>query len=286
MACGSAFQGADPGVTNRGAGSPDEWREEPVAVVCPGGRARGSWEICGMVDREVVVQNLRQVRERIEAACRACGRQPSEVRLIGVTKTLDAEAIRPALDCGLADVGENYIQELQSKVGLLPAVRWHFIGHLQRNKAALAVKLAAYIHSLDSLALIRAVDRHCVAQGRDVSGLLEVHLGGEESKSGLEPEEVWPLLEELAKEPPQRLRLVGLMTVPPPMADPDGNRPHFRQLREMVQKIGQQGWEFWQGQELSMGMSGDYQAAIAEGATMVRVGRAIFGERPPKHYQM
>lgn len=235
-----------------------------------------------MIAPEVVIQNLCQVRERIEDACRACGREPGSVRLIGVTKTLEAAVIRPALNGGLEDVGENYIQELKGKVGLLPAVRWHFIGHLQRNKASLAVELATYIHSLDSLALIRAVDRHCVTRGRDVRGLLEVRLGGEDSKSGLDPEEVWPLLEELAKEPPQRLRLVGLMTVPPPTEDPEGNRPHFCRLREMVQKIGRQNWNFWQGQELSMGMSDDYQAAIAEGATMVRVGRAIFGARPPK----
>ena len=235
-----------------------------------------------MVDIESLRSRLEAVRAEIAGACARSGRSLSTVRLVGVTKTLPAEVVQAALDLGLEDFGENYIQELTSKAAALPPVRWHFIGHLQRNKAAAAAQYASFVHSLDSLELIKTLDRRLGMVGRTCSGLIQVHLGGEESKSGLEIPEVLPLLDALAQEPVRNLRLVGLMSVPPPVQHPDDNRPYFRQLRALLQQITERGYDFWQGQELSMGMSDDYAVAIEEGATMVRVGRSIFGARPPK----
>lgn len=235
-----------------------------------------------MVCLETLRQRLAEVRTKIARTCERCGRKPNSVKLIGVTKTLSAEDILPAIEYGLEDLGENYIQELRSKVNSLPAVNWHFIGHLQRNKARYAVESASVIHSLDSLAIIRAIDRHCCERGLERSGLLQIRLGGENTKSGLNPEELWPLLEELKSEPPRCLRLVGLMTVPPPACCPEDNRQYFRYLNKLLENVKSRYSSFWQGSELSMGMSGDYLVAIEEGATMVRVGRAIFGERSPK----
>ena len=235
-----------------------------------------------MVEPGDLCRRLEQVRSVIDRTCQKCGRQAEDVRLIGVTKTLPAETVAAAVECGLQDVGENYIQELRAKVGAVPPVRWHFIGHLQRNKAGIAAELASCVHSLDSLALLRALDQRCSVRTEPLDCLLQVRLGGEASKSGLEPDRLLPLLDETAEDPPRHLRLIGLMTVPPPAENPDDNRPHFRRLRDLLDSVLQQKYSFWQGRELSMGMSDDYTAAIEEGATMIRVGRAIFGPRPPK----
>ncbi len=235
-----------------------------------------------MAEPEDVCRRLETVRSLIARACDKCGRRSEDVRLIGVTKTLSPDRIKPAIACGLRDLGENYIQELREKVELLPSVCWHFIGHLQRNKAGWAAQNVDYIHSVDNSALLRTLDMHCADRAKPLLCLLQVRLGGEESKSGLEPEQVIPLLDSVAQEPPRYLRLVGLMTVPPPADKADGNRQHFRRLRDLLDEVLAQNYPFWQGAELSMGMSDDYEAAIEEGATMVRVGRAIFGPRPLK----
>ncbi|MBQ7568015.1 YggS family pyridoxal phosphate-dependent enzyme [bacterium] len=232
---------------------------------------------------DTLEQRLDAVRQTIASACAHCGRSESEVRLIGVTKTFSAEAIKPAIACGLMDLGENYIQEFKQKAEQLPAhLRWHFIGHLQRNKAVWAAKYASFVHSVDSLPLVRALDRHSAERSEPLKCLLQVRLGDEESKSGLDPDKVLPFLDELAADPPSSICFVGLMTVPPPVEHADDNRVHFSRLRGLLEKIEAQAYRFWQGQELSMGMSEDYVAAIEEGATMVRIGRAIFGSRPPK----
>lgn len=217
-----------------------------------------------------------QVREAVDRTCIAMGRDPRSVRLIGVTKTLSPEEIKPAIEAGLEDLGESYVQEAREKASRLPGVRWHLVGHLQRNKVNLAVDLFETIHSLDSVSLIRRLDRRCIERERFLPGLVQVRLGDEETKSGVEPDEVFDLLDELRSNPPQRLRLVGLMTIPPPAEDP---RPHFRRLRELLDEVVARGYTFWHGRELSMGMSDDYLVAVEEGATFIRVGRAIFGER-------
>lgn len=235
-----------------------------------------------MVEPGDLRQRLECVHAEIARACAKCGRRSEDVRLIGVTKTLPAEIIKTAVNCGLQDVGENYIQELRAKVGLVPPVRWHFIGHLQRNKTGVAAEYASWVHSLDSLAVLRALDLRCSSRNVSLDCLLQVRLGGEDSKSGLEPEQILPLLDEIAKDPPKNLRLRGLMTVPPPADNAEDNRPHFCRLRCLLDDILRQQYPFWQGRELSMGMSGDYGTAIEEGATMIRVGTAIFGPRPRK----
>ncbi len=226
-----------------------------------------------------VRSRIGQIREAVDRACLAGGRDPNSVRLIGVTKTLSPEEVRPAIEAGLEDLGENYLQEARQKASRLPGARWHLIGHLQRNKVNLAVDLFETIHTLDSAPLIRRLDRRCGERGRNLPGLIQIRLGGEDTKHGVDPDELFDLLDELREDPPRFLRLVGLMTIPPPGPDPEASRPHFRYLRTLLERVLEQGYPFWHGRELSMGMSDDYLVAVEEGATMIRVGRAIFGER-------
>lgn len=224
-------------------------------------------------------QAIAKAREGIQRACIKAGRVTASVRLIGVTKTRTAAEVRQAIDFGLEDLGENYIQEARAKARKLPGARWHMIGHLQKNKVNVAVDLFEVIHSLDSLSLIRRLESRCRERGRIITGLIQVHLGDESTKYGLKPDEVMQMLEELAKDPPTHLRLSGLMTIPPPVASPEDNRPYFRALGQILAQIVDKRYDFWAGQELSMGMSDDYLVAIEEGATMIRLGRVIFGER-------
>lgn len=222
---------------------------------------------------------LAEVRENIDRTCIQIGRDPASVRVIGVTKTRTAEEIKPALEAGLDDLGENYVQEARQKAAQLPGARWHMIGPLQRNKVNLAVDLFEGIHSLNNAGLIRKLDGRCGERNRRMWGLLQIRLGGEKSKRGLDPDQALALLEELKSDPPQTLRLTGLMTIPPPAEKAEENRPHFRRLKELLDEIVARGYDFWTGTELSMGMSDDYLVAVEEGATMVRLGRIIFGER-------
>ncbi len=198
---------------------------------------------------------------------------------MAVTKTRTVEEIKLALDAGLEDLAENYIQEAREKARKLPGARWHMVGNLQKNKVNLAVDLFEVIHSLDSASLIRRVDKRCKDRHRRLTGLLQVNLSGEKTKYGLSRSEVFELLDELATEPPEYLRLSGLMTIPPPVNSPEENRPYFRQLAELLDEITGRKYPFWHGRELSMGMSDDFLVAIEEGATMIRVGRRLFGER-------
>jgi pyridoxal phosphate enzyme (YggS family) len=199
---------------------------------------------------------------------------------VAVTKKRTVEEIGLALEAGVEDLGENYIQEAREKARKLPGARWHMIGSLQKNKVNLAVDLFEVIHSLDRVDLIERVEKRCQARHRRLTGLLQVNLSQEKTKHGLDEHNVFDLLDELAKNPPEYLRLSGLMTIPPPVDDPEENRPYFRRLRELLDEIRSRQYSFWQGQELSMGMSDDFLVAIEEGATMIRVGTRIFGERP------
>jgi hypothetical protein len=232
--------------------------------------------------RSPIAEAIADVREQIQRASIASGRDPSSVRLVAITKTRSVDEIRQALQAGAEDLGENYIQEAREKARKLPGARWHMVGNLQKNKVNLAVDLFEVIHSLDSVSLIKRLDARCAERRRNLVGLVQVTLGGEKSKRGLSPDGVFGMLEEIAKDPPEYLRLSGLMTIPPPVDNPEENRPHFRALRQILEQILERRYPFWHGSELSMGMSDDYLVAIEEGATMIRLGRCLFGERPTK----
>jgi pyridoxal phosphate enzyme (YggS family) len=221
---------------------------------------------------DTVRANLEHVRERIARAAERSGRRAAEILLIGVSKTVDAERIRPAIDAGIAALGENRVQEARAKVPVLGrTVAWHLIGHLQTNKVKDAIELFDVIQTVDRLPLAEELERRAAAAGRDVQVLVEVNLAAEPPKSGVLPDALPQMLEQVAALP--HLRVRGLMAIPP-MGTPDDARPWFRALRKLAETHGLA--------ELSMGMSADYETAIEEGATMVRVGTAIFGARPPR----
>ncbi len=212
-----------------------------------------------------VKEGLERVRERMARACERAGRDVRRIKLIGVTKLQPLEKLRAAMAAGHTVFGENYAQELRDKADALgPGVEWHFIGALQTNKVKMVVGRAALIHTCDRLPLAQEISKRAQSEQRV---LLEVNVGREPQKAGALPEDAPALLEQVRALP--RVRCEGLMCIPPAEGDP---RPHFRALRELAQKLGLA--------ELSMGMSADYEIAIEEGATLIRVGTAIFGERP------
>ena len=221
-------------------------------------------------------ENLNLIQQRIAAACARAGRDASSVTLIAVSKTHPPEAIQLAADAGLLTFGENKVQEAKAKIPLCPGkLRWHFIGHLQSNKCRDAVELFCMIQSVDSLALAQELNKRCEAAAKTMPVLLEVNVAGEASKFGYPPERLLAELAALNALP--RLEIHGLMTVPPYVTDPEKARPHFRCLRELKTACEQiLGAPL---PHLSMGMSGDFEVAIEEGATIVRVGTALFGER-------
>lgn len=228
-----------------------------------------------------IAANLEGVRARIARAAQRVGRDPAAVTIVVVTKTMPAEVVRAAAAAGLADIGENRVQEAAAKraqLGDLAGVRWHMVGHLQRNKAGPALELFDTIHSVDSVDLAAALARRAAAAGRVVPILLEVNVGGEATKFGFSPrEEVLHAAVEaiLAL---SGLRLEGLMTVAPPAADPEAARPAFRRLRALAVDL-QSHYPQAPCRHLSMGMTDDYPVAVEEGATLVRLGRALLGER-------
>jgi len=217
--------------------------------------------------------SLEGVRERIARAAERAGRRADAVQLIGVSKTVEVARIREALAAGLSALGENRVQEARPKIAELGrAVAWHLVGHLQTNKAKDAVELFDAIHSVDRVELGRELDRRARARGRVVEALAQVNLGGEAQKGGVAPDDLGALLEALAEL--GHLRVRGLMAIPPEAADPEDTRPWFAALRKLGERHGLP--------DLSMGMSADFEVAIEEGATMVRVGTAIFGPRPSR----
>ena len=225
-------------------------------------------------------ERLKNVRRKIVTAAQRSGRRAEEITLIAISKTHPTETLRMALEIGITDLGENRVQEAEEKIVTLgrKAARWHLVGHLQSNKVRRAVTLFDYLHSLDSLELARRLERLCVEEGREeFPVLVQIKLGGEESKTGIDPRELPDLLEEIKS--CKRLRLTGLMTLPPYFENPDCARPFFKTLRELRDELKLKGHFGDLPGELSMGMSHDFEIAIEEGATMVRVGTAIFGER-------
>ncbi len=226
-----------------------------------------------------IAENIARVREQIAAACRRAGRSPESVRLIAISKTVPAERIREAYEAGIRDFGENRVQEAASKRPALSdlTATWHLVGHLQSNKAKPARDLFHWIHSLDSARLAERLDKVSVCSGDRLQTLIEVNLGGEESKTGVREIEVLPLVE--AASAFDTLEIRGLMAIPPFFDEPGQARPYFRRLRELAEQIAEKNLPRVVMQELSMGMSHDFEGAIEEGATMVRVGTSIFGPR-------
>jgi len=215
-------------------------------------------------------RNLARVQEAIAASCARAGRSPDGVLLIAVSKTMDVERVRLAIEAGVAALGENRVQEAKAKIEALGhPVPWHLIGPLQTNKARDAVRLFDCIQSMDRIELAREIDRRARAAGRTVDVLVEVNVGEESQKAGVRPDELKSLLDAISRL--DRIRVRGLMAIPPAAADPEQSRPYFRRLRELRDACGLE--------QVSMGMSADYQVAIEEGATIVRVGTAIFGPR-------
>lgn len=245
-------------------------------------------------------EQLERVRERIRLACERSGRQPSAVTLVGVAKTVPVEMIRDAAAFGLADIGENRVQEAEAKqqaLGIRSAefgirssesiphsklqtpnsIRWHLIGHLQRNKVKPALELFDLIHSVDSMELIEALERGASARAKPVDVLLQVNVSGEQTKSGCRPEEALELARGIGRMSHVRLR--GLMTIPPAAETPEAARPYFSRLRQLRDQLCSSFQLPASSLKLSMGMSHDFDVAIEEGADIVRIGTAIFGER-------
>lgn len=218
------------------------------------------------------------VQDRIASAAKRAGRDPASVRLVVVTKTVDAERIREAAAAGAAILGENRVQEAKEKIEKLRAIAsWHLIGHLQANKAKHAVKLFDLIHSVASTELAAEIDRQAAKIGKVQNVLVEVNIAGEASKAGTAVKEAPELVREIANH--RNIAIQGLMTIPPFAENPEDSRPYFRVLRELAGSIARENIPNVSLKELSMGMSGDFEVAIEEGATLVRVGTAIFGER-------
>jgi hypothetical protein len=224
-----------------------------------------------------LAENLEKIQQRIRAACDRCDREPNSVTLLAVTKSQPPETVRAAADLGLTLFGENKVQEAKAKIPLCPGrLRWHFIGHLQSNKCRDAVELFEMVQSVDSLSLAQEISKRADQAAKTMPVLLEVNVAGETSKFGYQPEQLRAELGKINALP--RIEIHGLMTVPPWSAEPEKTRPHFRRLRELKLECEQiLGAPL---PHLSMGMSGDFDVAIEEGATMVRIGTALFGPRP------
>ena len=225
-----------------------------------------------------VAANYQNIRARIGEAAARVGRDPNSVKLLAAAKSQSVEAISAAIAGGVALIGENYVQEAQEKkTRLSEPAEWHMIGHLQRNKAKLAVQLFDLIESLDGIALARELDKEGRNRGKKVRVFVEINVAGEESKSGIAKSAVASLMEGVAGL--SHLRVEGLMTVPPFRENLEDVRPYFRELRELKDQLNALGLPNVELKELSMGMTHDYTVAIEEGATIVRVGTALFGPR-------
>ncbi|HXF04692.1 MAG TPA: YggS family pyridoxal phosphate-dependent enzyme [Blastocatellia bacterium] len=225
-----------------------------------------------------LAERIESVRHRIAEALHRAGREAEKVRLIAVTKTVPVERIQEAIEYGVKDFGENRVQEAEKKISYLPQeVCWHFIGHLQSNKVRKAVPLFDWIQSVDSVHLAERLNRTAAEAGRRIPVLIQVALDREPTKHGIAPEDLGELARALASMP--HLDVRGLMAIPPFFEDPQKVRPYFRKLAELLRDLNEQAIFSQPLTELSMGMSHDFEIAVEEGATMVRIGTAIFGER-------
>ena len=229
----------------------------------------------------MIRENVEIIRGRIEVACGKANRDPAGVTLLAVGKTFNADAIREVVEAGASDVGENYVQELlDKKEKLAPDIRWHFIGHLQSNKVKYIVPWIHLVHSVDNVGLATELDKRASLARRTLDVLIEVNTTAEDSKFGLRPEATTEFVKSLAGF--NNICVAGLMTIGPFLPGPEGSRPMFRTLRELKDQIARIGQPNVRMQHLSMGMTGDFEVAIDEGATIVRIGTAIFGKRARK----
>ena len=226
----------------------------------------------------MILENIKQVEENIIKSCEKVGRDPKEVTLIAVSKTKPYTAIEEALPSGVLDYGENKVQELTEKYEILPKdIRWHMIGHLQRNKVKYLVGKVELIHSVDSLRLANQIETEFAKKNEIANILIEVNMANEESKFGITSETTEQLVREISKL--EHVRIKGLMTIAPYTDNPETNREYFRNMKKLSVDITEKTIDNVSMNVLSMGMTGDYQVAIEEGATMIRVGTGIFGER-------
>jgi pyridoxal phosphate enzyme (YggS family) len=224
-------------------------------------------------------QRLKQIEQRIRQAAESSNRDAASVRLVAVSKTIAADIVKEAIEAGVTILGENYVQEARDKFKALVQypVSWHFIGHLQSNKAKYAVRLFDLIHSVDSLKLARELDKQAAKVDKIQQILVQVNISGEDTKSGIPPDEALRLIAEIGRL--QNIAVKGLMTMPPYFYQPEKVQPFFADLRKLRDQITEQSLPNVSLDELSMGMTGDFEVAIKEGATLVRIGTAIFGER-------
>jgi pyridoxal phosphate enzyme (YggS family) len=233
-----------------------------------------------MKNEEIALQNrLANVKERIRQAAESSNRAATSIRLVAVSKTISAEVVGAAIEAGVTDLGENYIQEARDKINTLitSPVNWHFIGHLQSNKAKYAVRMFDLIHSVDSFKLANELDKYAKKNNKVQSVLIQVNVAREDTKSGVYKEDTIQVLKDISRL--ENISVKGLMTMPPYFNAPEKVRPFFAALRELRDQITKEAIPNISMEELSMGMTGDFEAAIQEGATMVRIGTAIFGDR-------
>jgi len=228
---------------------------------------------------KMVAENVEFIKNRIREVCLRCGRKPEDVLLLGVSKTFGIDEIREAVSAGVFDIGENYTQELKEKRSLLndDRVRWHFIGHLQSNKVKYIADYVHLIHSVDNVRVAEEIQKRAGSLGRSLDVLIEVHTTDEATKFGVLPEKTLELIKSLAAF--DHIRVRGLMTMGPFSDNPDDSRPSFRELADLAKRIEREGIGNVSMQHLSMGMSHDFEVAIEEGATIVRIGTSIFGKR-------
>ena len=225
-----------------------------------------------------IAENISNIKQRITIAAARCGRDPHSIKLMAVTKTVAPESILKAVEAGITLLGENYVQEAKEKIAAVTKpVEWHMIGHLQTNKAKYAVHFFDYIHSVDRWELAKELDKRAGFANHHINILIEVNVSGEQTKNGIPAAEALSLIEQIA--PLENLTIRGLMTMAPYSDNPENSRPYFAALRKLKNEIAAQAIPRVQMDELSMGMTDDFAVAIEEGATIVRIGRAIFGGR-------
>lgn len=225
-----------------------------------------------------IAANINMIKQKIAAAALKCGRDPDSIKLLAVTKTIPTEYIIKAIDAGITMLGENYVQEARDKIAAIGSrAQWHMIGHLQTNKAKYVITLFDYVHSVDRMELAQELDKRAGLINRKLNVLIEVNVSGEKSKSGIPADDAPALIKQMAGL--ENLAMRGLMTMAPYSNNPENARPYFSALRNLRDNISRQQISGIPMEELSMGMTDDFEVAIEEGATIIRIGRAIFGKR-------
>ena len=227
-----------------------------------------------------IAERFKEVKKRVDDAALRSGRDPEDIKLVAVTKTHPASEINEAIAAGATDIGENRVQEILEKIDDVSTVRWHLIGHLQTNKVRQVIDKVVMIHSVDSLKLAREIDKRAAAAGLKMDVLIEINSAMEETKSGIAASDLKQLVTDITAEC-ENVRVCGIMCIPPIAADPEDSRPYFKEAAELFEDM--KSWQLpperFAPTELSMGMSGDFEVAVEEGATIVRVGSSIFGPR-------